>query len=122
MRNRFINKKEDDGKIHNKLDYFLMGVALVGGTTLGLKCLGVFDPAEPKRDSNAVPRENIIYMDTDNDGDLDSVVRSREGVMFELKYDEKGNPYVERNPFAFEVDFERPYQEQKQNALNAGSR
>ncbi|MDI6737905.1 MAG: hypothetical protein QME12_05330 [Nanoarchaeota archaeon] len=107
---------------HSLTDKVLFGVALLGCAAYASHFFGGCELAKPKTDSNAVPSANMVYRDFDGDGDLDSAVRSKSGVLFEIKYDASGNPYLDRNAFAFEVDLSKPYHEQKQNALNARSR
>ena len=119
MRNRYLHEDEDR---HSLTDKILFGVALVGLSAMAAQYAGCFSALNPKTDRNAVPKDNIIYVDNDGDGDLDSAVRSKSGVLFEIKYDNNGNPYIEHKALAFEVDPAKPYHEQKEAALSARSR
>ncbi|MFH1065532.1 MAG: hypothetical protein V1734_03440 [Nanoarchaeota archaeon] len=121
MRNRYNHGDNEDK--HSLADKICMGVAVLGLSGMAAQYIGACEPANPKIDNNAVPRDNIVYVDRDADGDIDSEIMSKSGVAFELKYDEKGNPYIERKAFSFKVDMNNlDYKGQKQAALEARSR
>ncbi len=119
MRNRYLHEEEER---HSLSDKVIAGVAVAGLAGMAARFVGCFGQEAENVDSNAVPRDNIVYADTDGDGDMDSAARSKSGVLFEIKYDKSGNPYIEQRAAAFEVDPIKPYHEQKQAALNARSR
>ena len=120
MRNHYIHEEDEDK--HSLTDKIIMGIAFLGSAVYIAQFAGCFEQAPQKVDSKAVPRDNIVYMDIDGDGKDESAVRSQKGVLREIKYDNNGNPYIEHRAFAFEVDMEKPYHGQKQEALSARSR
>ena len=79
--------------------------------------MGCLEQKAQKADSHAVTSGDMVYDDFNGDGRIDSAVRSKSGVLNEIKYDNKGNPYIVQRAMAFEVDPTKPYKEQKQVAL-----
>lgn len=114
MRNRYIHEREEK---HGLRDKILFGVAIVGLSGVVAQYFGACNPARQKADSHAVTSGNMVYADFDGDGDVDSAVRSKSGVLNEIKYDNNGNPYIVQRPTAFEVDPTKPYHAQREAAL-----